>query len=105
MDMIEYESEQIKRLIATTRRIEDLEQSFMGLSAEIRDLQDERDLGVERIKKLESFIKSTQKVPHRCPVCEGKMTDKLKVKALSNGMHEFVIQCHGCQGAGFVWGD
>lgn len=51
--------------------------------------------------------------PHRCPICLGKgelgpqkaKHDAIPIKVISkgNGRNKKIYDCHGCQGAGFLW--
>lgn len=59
-------------------KIKELEESYQGLSAELRYLLD----------------KKNEKKPHRCPVCDG-FGELILVEKNT---------CHACEGTGIVWG-
>lgn len=80
----------------------------------IEKLEKERDLGMERIKRLEEkwhdmvsmpniFWAKYNKTPHRCPVCDGNKTHK-RMMMQAGQMVWIEDNCICCEGKGIVWG-
>lgn len=41
-----------------------------------------------------------QRIPHKCPVCDGEGTRGKAIVGLSN---RTTVSCHACNGTGIVW--
>lgn len=68
----------------------------------------------DRLIELESHVKQMTEAclrkvidnvkPHRCPVCDGKPLTEVKIQKTLSGLDKLIIECHGCNGTGIVWG-
>jgi predicted nuclease with TOPRIM domain len=89
-------------------RIEKSWDWYNELAEKVEKLEKERDLGIQRIKKLEEKL---SKIPHKCPNCDGRGEDPIKTIDQTNSYCTFKLdalgrmykECRSCGGEGIVW--
>lgn len=99
-------------IISLNDRIKDLEESYQGLSAELRYVIDRLALSAPMKKMwLEEFKKDypdiVSSVPYKCPACDGYGIRKVSDISISVGIPRVSsteAECKPCEGKGILWG-
>jgi len=55
------------------------------------------------ITNLQYKARKTDKIPYRCPLCDGKEPSCYKEKYMQAHIHTDECFCHACEGKGIVW--
>ena len=68
---------------------------------------DKLKLEIKEIKRFQDITHleyKSNKKPHKCPVCDGKVLNEIKIQRTESGRDKLVLECHACEGRGIVWG-